>query len=274
MKACLPKGARAVEIGCGTGDFVRLLRADGWFVASGFDAPYAGDDPAVEARFLTSADRVDADLVILRHVLEHMQRPHEFLSLLRTIFRDADIYIEVPEFSSTERENTFLDVTYEHVNYFTPQSLVALFHRVRAQGLLFGDQCQYAVALLRALCGEAYVADYDAEDWDDVALDPLFVGLRRAVDSLREADAYRGLAVWGAATKGVLFCHHVMRDAPDVGRRIACAVDVNPRTQGGMPPSTRLPILSPADFAAQATGDEIAADLARRGLSGASLRAV
>lgn len=103
--------------------------------------------------------------------------------------------------------------------------------------------------------------------------------------SLREADPARPVAVWGAATKGVLFCHHVMRQAPDVGRRIACAVDVNPMKQGRFLPSTRLPIHGPDGFAAMARGDEIvlvmngnyrdeiAALLAARGLGRVELRA-
>lgn len=127
LRERFPKGARAVEVGCGKGDFLRLLREGGWFRVKGYDAAAEGGDPDIEARFLGPADRIEADLVILRHVLEHIRKPHEFLALLREIFSGAPVFIEVPEFGWIERNSAFFDLTYEHVNCFSPVALGALF---------------------------------------------------------------------------------------------------------------------------------------------------
>jgi len=94
LKSRYPAGTRVVEVGCGKGDFLELLQADGTFEVTGYDGAYEGSNAAIEKRFLSAADKLDADLVVLRHVLEHIQRPHEFLQLLSGIFNGADIYIE------------------------------------------------------------------------------------------------------------------------------------------------------------------------------------
>ena len=86
LKSSLPQGSRLVEVGCGKGDFLELAQADGWFDVSGFDAAYEGDNARIERRFLNSDDRITADIVILRHVLEHIQSPHQFIAQMRDIF--------------------------------------------------------------------------------------------------------------------------------------------------------------------------------------------
>ena len=40
LKKQLKKGSRIVEIGCGKGDFVEMVQADGFFKIKGFDAAY------------------------------------------------------------------------------------------------------------------------------------------------------------------------------------------------------------------------------------------
>ena len=235
--------------------------------------------PLRSAEVLNADDRIEADIVVLRHVLEHVPQPHEFLQMLGQIFGDAEIYIEVPESNWIWDNGAFFDVTYEHVNYFTPGSLASLFGEVQEQGLLFGDQYQYAVASLGNLACESFGDAYaNAESWESLQFESLFPSLSEAIETI-DAEAGEGAVyVWGAATKGVMFCHHLNRAAPALARRVKGAVDINPMKAGRFMPSTRLPILDVDDFAsAYSEGDlivimnpnyrdEILADLASRGL--------
>ena len=47
-------------------------------------------------------------MVVLRHVLEHIPKPYEFLLLLKSVFKKSKIYIEVPEFNWIKKIKLFL----------------------------------------------------------------------------------------------------------------------------------------------------------------------
>lgn len=258
VKARYPAGARIVEVGCGKGDFLEFLQAEGRYDVRGYDGAYEGTNPSIEKRFLTSADKLEADLVVLRHVLEHIQRPHEFLSLLAGIFDGADIYIEVPDFSWIEDNQAFFDITYEHVNYFTPDSLASLFDSTDQQGLLFGDQYQFAIGRLDAVAHAEFARAYDTEaNWAALSFADVFPDFERMIDEIETASADSGIYVWGAATKGVMFCHHLKRLRPATFERIKAAVDINPKKAGRFMPSVQLPILDVDSLCSQASGAEL-----------------
>lgn len=281
LKARYPKGSKLVEVGCGKGDFLEMLQADGSFEVSGYDGAYEGNNPAIEKRFLSASDRLHADLVVLRHVLEHIKRPHEFLRLLSGIFRGADIYIEVPDFGWIEKHQAFFDITYEHVNYFTPRSLPGLFTTVKERGLLFGDQYQFVIAGFSDANFDEFGRAYETEkEWAALDFDALFPDFHAAISDLEQSSTSRPVYIWGAATKGVMFCHHLLRLRPATFARERAAIDINPMKANRYMPSVHLPILDVDSFCGQAGGnelvvimnpnyrDEIEAELAIRGLHG------
>jgi SAM-dependent methyltransferase len=258
LKSRYPSGTRVVEVGCGKGDFLELLQADGTFEVTGFDGAYEGCNAAIEKRFLSAADELDADCVVLRHVLEHIQRPHDFLQLLSGIFKGADIYVEVPDFAWIEANEAFFDITYEHVNYFTPASLANLFKSVKKQGLLFGDQYQYVIAGLTESNFVAFDRAYETEsNWSALSFDTVFPNFEKVIAGLEAASANKTVYVWGAATKGVMFCHHLKRLHPVAFQRIKAAIDINPMKANRFMPSVHLPILNVDSFCEQAQGDEL-----------------
>lgn len=90
--------------------------------------------------------------LILRHVLEHISHPYDFLCQLR----DANggggmIYIEVPCFDWILGKRAWFDIFYEHVNYFRLTDFDRMFDRVIQKGRFFGDQYLYVVADLASL---------------------------------------------------------------------------------------------------------------------------
>jgi SAM-dependent methyltransferase len=257
LKSSLPQGSRLAEVGCGKGDFLELAQADGWFDVSGFDAAYEGDNARIERRFLNSDDRITADIVILRHVLEHIQSPHQFIAQMRDIFSSGLIYIEVPELGWIEQNQTFFDLTYEHVNYFSSTALAALFAQVERAGAVFGGQYQYVIADLALSNTGRFGSGYAAGPWEPVAFSAMFPTLVQRLDVIERSANLARIFIWGAATKGVLFCHHVQRIRPAFFGRIAAAVDINPMKQGHWLPSTCLPILSGSQYCAQAADGDV-----------------
>lgn len=256
IKRQFPAGSKLVEVGCGKGDFLNIVEADGHFDYAGYDFAYEGDNPNIHKRFLNENDRIDADIIVLRHVLEHIQKPHLFLAMLAQVFPNTPIYIEVPDYTWITDHSAFFDLTYEHVNYFTPNSLSGLFTSSMDSGLLFQHQYQYIIADLGSLTSD-YTDHYNSDNWVILDLKDIFKGMQNAINSIEQLNPSQKIVIWGGATKGVLFAHHLKMLAPDVFKRIGSAIDINPNKQDKYLPSTKLKIVSDADFIASANGDEI-----------------
>ena len=86
LKKNFKKGSRMIEVGCGKGDFLEMLLIDGFFKVRGYDASYDGRNPLIEKRYLNIDDKLEAELIVLRHVLEHVKNPYKFLEFLKNIF--------------------------------------------------------------------------------------------------------------------------------------------------------------------------------------------
>ena len=73
---------RIMEVGCGKGAFLELLRSRG-HDAIGIDPAYEGDaDHIVRAHFAPGIG-IRADAIVMRHTLEHISDPFAFLRNVR-----------------------------------------------------------------------------------------------------------------------------------------------------------------------------------------------
>jgi len=252
-----PKGSKLAEVGCGKGDFLELAQATGHFDCIGFDETYSGSNPRVEKRYLGEGDRIDCDIVVLRHVLEHIPQPQNFLEMLKGVFGETDIYIEVPNLDWILENNTFFDITYEHVNYFTQKALAGLFEQqVRAARLCFDDQYQFVIANLGSL-GGSFEQSYASDAWQMVTIDEVFPKLEQQIDELDRLVGRNGSCyLWGGATKGCMFLWHADR----LGRlvdRVPYAIDINPGKQGRWLPGSLTPIAAPDRFFREAKPGDV-----------------
>jgi len=248
LKTFTPRRSRLVEVGCGKGQFIEMLDRDGYFDAFGYDEAYQGSRPGIQRRYLSSNDRIDCEIVVLRHVLEHVQNPYRFLKLVAEVFGDIPVYCEVPDFDWSLETEAFFDVTYDHVNYFNQRSLKLLFGgNVLKSGYLFGRQYLFVVARLGDLSAnfeESFLAE---ENWEELHFGQLFPSFQAKCDELEaQLDIHR-IFVWGAATKGCLFTFHLTR----LGRlreRLEFAVDINSAKWSKYIPGTSVQIRSPQDL--------------------------
>jgi len=223
--------SRLVEVGCGKGYFLEVLAAQGVDIA-GFDPTYEGANPRVQRHYFAPGVGITAQGLILRHVLEHVQAPVQFLQNLRAANAGAGlIYIEVPCFDWICAHRAWFDVFYEHVNYFRLADFERMFGRIVESGRLFGGQYLYVVADLASL-------RMPASDGRDAAAFPADF-LRSLDDSATQEKA----AIWGGASKGVIFA--LLRER--LGRPIERVIDINPAKQGKYLPATGLKVSSPQE---------------------------
>lgn len=231
-----------LEIGCGKGAFLELLRSQG-LDARGIDPAYEGDSPHIIAAPFSPSLGLVGDGIVLRHTLEHLQDPYAFLLMLREANRGRGrIYIEVPCLDWILGRRAWFDFFYEHVNYFRAEDFHRLFGARLELGHLFGGQYLYVVAELASLRDPA---GPELGTPGCVTLpDDLMAGLERCA---AQADPSRPQLVWGAAAKGSTYSLHLQRR----GVAFAAAVDINPAKQGNYLPATGLPILEPREALAR-----------------------
>ncbi len=231
------RGLSLIEVGCGKGYFLELLRERGYAV-TGIDPAYEGDNAEViKAPFTPELD-LRADAIVLRHVLEHIADPVSFLhEIARANGNRGLIYIEVPCLDWIIEHKAWFDLFYEHVNYFRLADLQRLFGRVLEAGRLFGEQYLYVVADLASLRRP------DASDVAPLRLpDDFSASLDRAVAIVRR-DGDKGSAIWGASSKGVIYSLFLQR----AGVAVDQVVDINPAKQGRYLPLSGARVSSPEE---------------------------
>lgn len=221
-----------VEIGCGKGFFLEMLLQKAASI-TGFDPAYEGNNPHIRPEYFRGFSDDRADGIILRHVLEHIQNPYEFLCTLRDENGGGRIYIEVPCFDWICRQRAWFDVFYEHVNYFRMADFHRMFEDVIAGGHLFSGQYLYVVADLAGLRAPQATAGQRVEFPGDFAA---------RLDTVVH-DRASGGVVWGGASRGVIFSLLCER----AGRPVDRVIDINPAKQGNYLPATGLAVRSPAE---------------------------
>ncbi|MFD2643337.1 class I SAM-dependent methyltransferase [Pseudomonas japonica] len=230
-------GRSLIEVGCGKGYFLELLRERGYAV-TGIDPAYEGDNADVIKAPFTPALDLRAEAIVLRHVLEHIADPVSFLHEIARANGDSGlIYIEVPCLDWIIEHKAWFDLFYEHVNYFRLADLQRLFGRVLEGGRLFGGQYLYVVADLASLRRP------DAGGGEPLRLpDDFSASLERAVAIVR-SDADKGSAIWGASSKGVIYSLFLQR----AGVAVDQVVDINPAKQGRYLPLSGARVSSPQE---------------------------
>lgn len=256
-------GRHLVEIGCGKGDFLRLICAEGGCTGTGFDPAFvpgrAEDRPGVtfrDAEFTEADAPVAADFLICRHTLEHVGDVAGFLGLMRRACganRAMRLGFEVPDFRRILAEGAFWDIYYEHAAYFTAGALARAFGRAGFEVLdvsrVYGDQ--YLVIEAQPGPGRGAELPLAADLEETAALVDRFrdAGLAR-IASWRAGFAdwkARGLkvALWGSGSKAVGF----LTTIGDPGI-VSAVVDINPAREGRYMPGCAMPIVAPGALVA------------------------
>ena len=237
---------KVIEVGCGKGHFLELLLSKG-VNAYGCDPTYTGSNDRVIKNFFSESLNLSGDVIILRHVLEHIQHPIDFLKTIADVNGNKGlIYIEVPDFNWIVNNQTYFDIFYEHVNYFRPDDFLKIFGNIVSRGTLFQGQYQYVLADL----GSIQMPPYAMEDSDNVAA-VNFTELDRLVKELSVIK--KPLFIWGAASKGVILALHLH----NAGIEVDNLIDINPNKQGKFTALTGIQIISPEEFNEKGSGSTL-----------------
>lgn len=253
---CGIKNSTIVEVGCGKGAFLEALisREDAHNTGIGFDTSYQGEKQLLGGRLKFESSYYDKnagyepDVLISRHVIEHVNDPAGFLQSIRESMDSvphARLFIETPCVEWILRNGVIWDFFYEHCSLFTAESLASL---VMASGFsvqsvkhLFGGQYLW----LEATVGDRNVVP-QYEPGEIPSLARKYEMFEKAYEDdwhgrMDEFKARGAVSLWGAGAKGVTFANMLDPEC----RHISCIVDVNENKQGKFLPGTGHPIVSP-----------------------------
>lgn len=227
-------GKSLIEVGCGKGYFLEYLHQSGYEI-TGIDPAYEGNNPKVIKACFEASLGLSAEGIVLRHVLEHMSAPFVFLSAIAQANGGrGQIYIEVPCFDWICHHHAWFDIFYEHVNYFRLADFSRMFGKVYESGHVFGGQYLYIVADLATL-------QQPVLDQSDI--------FTFSTDFLSEIDRVASVvkgkrnAIWGGASKGVIFALYMQRAVVNID----LVIDINPAKQNKYMAGSGLRISSPKE---------------------------
>jgi len=220
-------GKSLIEVGCGKGFFLEHLALDG-FDIKGVDPAYEGKNPAITKAYFDLGIGIPREGIILRHILEHIPDPVNFLSTIKmTNGGRGAVYIEVPCFDWICKHYAWFDVYYEHVNYFRLEDFYRMFEKVYEGGYLFGGQYLFVIADLATLRSPEFSDTQPAEvPIDFTSRIYAYAGIIK--DSISDNGTLKQSAVWGGASKGVIFTLFMQRAEAAVNY----VIDINPAKQG------------------------------------------
>lgn len=256
-------GRTVLEIGCGKGEFLEMMCEAGVGCGIGIDPSAHPERRQSEAAariewitdFYSEAySHLEADAVVCRHTLEHIQPVGEFMRTVRRSIGDRTetiVLFELPDVRRVLEEVAFWDVYYEHCSYFSAGSLARLFRstgfEVLDVSLDYDDQY---------LLVEARPSTELADPGEPFALEDDMEVLAGAVDRFsrsyeEQLDAWRGevrdvrsrggrAVIWGAGSKGVAYL-----TALGITDEIEYAVDINPHKTGKFMAGTGQEIVAP-----------------------------
>jgi SAM-dependent methyltransferase len=253
------RGKHVLEIGCGKGEFLRLLCELGGNRGTGFDPAFVPErfsSPAGERIHIIDdfySDKyahIEADFICCKMTLEHIWESGVFLSTLRRAIRGtaATVFFQVPNLEYVLRQRAFWDIYYEHCAYFSAVALKTLFSLKGFQVLDVWTGFDDQYLMIDARPSEA-VSGPLLEESDLLPLRCLIDSFSPAVK--KRIGKWRGylshqfrqgrrVIIWGAGSKAVAFLNTL-----GIVDEIQYGVDVNPYKQGTYLSGTGQEIVAP-----------------------------
>ena len=261
---------RVLEIGCGKAEFLRRLCEAGNNEGIGVDPSVRPERLSAEARakmqfipelYSEKHSQLEADVILCRHTLEHIQPTREFLDIVRRSIgdrSDVQICFELPDVRIVLEETRFWDVYYEHCSYFSAGSLARLFREasfdVTDLWRAYDDQYLLLMASPADQPTAASLAIEDDLEEMSVLAAAFEVNSQAQISHWRETirrfhHEGRKPVLWGAGSKCVAFL-----TTAGLEHEVEVVVDINPHKQGKFLPATGHPVISPEQLKDYAPG--------------------
>jgi len=255
---CSVTNCHIIEVGCGKGGFLKTLIENPELQNSGygFDPTYVGEKSFFNNRlhfyqsfYDQKFSHLPVDVIICRHVIEHVPSPVDFLKSIRqTLVKNPRVrlFFETPCLEWILKNQVIWDFFYEHCNYFTKSSLRRAFEEggftvQSVQHVFEGQYLWLEATMAPAIEIESLLQKYLTAEKSQ---------LQEWKNQLLAIRKKHPIALWGAGAKGVTFASLVDPNC----ELIDCIIDINPNKQGGFTPGSGHPIVGYLEAAKRGVG--------------------
>ena len=216
----LPSSPTIVEIGCGNGSFIdgmaNVYKNNGHFL--GFDPSSEASDETNSFEFhqrlfdpTKDVIKYKPDLIIMRHIIEHLDSPNAFLQSLSwaSYLNQLSTYLfcEVPCIDRVFDTYRVADFYYEHPSHFTSKSFSTLLDKsgeVLEIKKFYGEEV--ITGLVKLKPKSTQINNYKSSK--NTSID-LYNNLKNIKLELKELIHRKmKIAIWGGTGKCAAFMHH------------------------------------------------------------------
>lgn len=248
-----------IEVGCGKGDFLKLICKLGNNRGIGIDPAYvpgrSESDPNVKfikEFYSEEHGNLQADVIVCRHTLEHIHDTYNFIKTIRnSIGDDKEVLIlfEVPSIVRILKINAFWDIFYEHCSYFSERSLIQLFETNQFEVLdtyvEYDDQYLFLEAKTSHSKINSKLGEKEGIEQLSKYIDDFVTNINRQLSEwnellLKKKKQQKKVVVWGGGSKSVGFLTHFNHLGV-----IKHVVDINPHMQGNYIPGIGIQYVGP-----------------------------
>lgn len=271
---------RVVEIGAGDGSFLAGVKCEqkvayepssDWLKCEnqgGIEVIHDYFTPALDGEVCCEYGK--RTLFLMRHVLEHIQFPRDFIEgIVMASEHGFEIIVEVPCIVPALTNLRIEDWVYEHVQHFTHESLKRLFTSIGCQIIRCETKYNNEIVVIHAARYPGKTPDLLTELCEDYAThyDENILTARGKLEALIRDG--KKIAYWGGIGKSAMFLHQVAVEPERV-------VDSDGRKTGLCVPGLGVQLEHctslldrPVDIIVITTAwraDDIAAEIVRRGI--------
>ena len=261
----LPLDLPILDVGCATGELLLKLRAEGFSDIYGLDPSRECVERAQKLHGLAmiqgvlgakSKDQRAFGAVILSAVLEHIPDTEQFIDDLNQWIRpNGYLIVEVPDlqFFDKSRNAPYQELSIEHINFFTAESLKNLMGRF---GLALIEERHFMCAAAGGLTGAGitmlFQKGFPAEpiEYENISKQSMEKYLKecdeigknesRIIGSLQESQ--QEIMVWGTGT----LCRRLLAYGGLEDVNVSSFIDSNPHYHGKM--LAGHPIIKPKEI--------------------------
>lgn len=183
------------------------------------------------------------DLVVARHLIEHLPQPKGFLEdVFKALADDGSVYIECPNFNEIALSGRYYDIFHDHFGYFNRFSFEELcrtsgFKVVRSISLFKGQHMGF---LLKKNLSAVVSPDRERGS-EQLKLEALSLNRDRNNSML---NSERGeVAIWGAGAHGNAFINELEKN---LRNKIVCCFDKDPSKTGRFLQDSPAEIIPPS----------------------------
>jgi hypothetical protein len=231
-----------VDIGCGQGEFVKMLRTSGQ-ECIGFDPVLKCPNEFLNDRFWTP-EEPPAELFVMRCVLPHIASPWEFLDSVWLNSPTAFVLVEYQRIEWIAEKSIFSQISHDHVHQFVLGDFIEHVELIE-HGIFAEGEWQWVLLRKSSLSSSVNKRDLDQRDFRIELMKSLQTDSTLVLETVRmNTREGENITIWGAGSKGAIFAYHLIQ----LGISEFSVVDSDLSKEGYFLESSGIQVLSPKQF--------------------------